>query len=390
LGLTTQHVAMAMRIACVLICLNYLGMSITDTVSSIKSNEVFNLEHFFELSADLFCIAGFDGYFKKVNSSVSKTLGYTNEELLSRPIDSFVHVEDRDLTSRKRDNIKNDNPLLNFENRYVTKSGEIVWLSWTSMPVKSENLVFAIAKNITHKKKLEDDRNAALTNLTKINNNLKHLTYSTSHDLRSPVSNLLSVFKLWDISKITDTETLEFINLLKSSTENLKETLDNYVDILSQKNVLDVHTEELDLNECINVVLKSLGSLIQNSSAKIHIDFSRCPTVKFNRTYLESVFLNLLTNSIKYARPDQNPVISIYSKYENGFNQVIFADEGQGFDMENVKDKIFGFNQKFNDNTDSKGIGLYLVHNHIISLGGRIDIKSELNKGASFTISFKQ
>jgi PAS domain S-box-containing protein len=365
-------------------------MDVSDVASSINSNDVFNLEHFFELSADLFCIAGFDGYFKKINSTVSKTLGYTNEELFSRPIDSFVHFEDRDLTSKKRENIKNDNPLLNFENRYVTKSGEIVWLSWTSMPVKSENLVFAIAKNITHQKKLEEDRNAMLTNLTKINNNLKHLTYSTSHDLRSPVSNLLSVFKLWDISKITDTETLEFISLLKSSTENLKDTLDNYVDVLSQKNVLDVHTEELDLYECIDAVLKSLRSLIQNSSATIHIDFSRCPSVNFNRAYLASVFLNLLTNSIKYAKPNHTPVISIYSKKENGFNQVVFADEGQGFDMDNVKDKIFGFNQKFNDNTDSKGIGLYLVHNHIVSLGGRIDIKSELNEGASFTISFKQ
>src|ERR1019366_1043740 len=164
-----------------------------------------------------------------------------------------------------RENIKKDNPLLHFENRYVTKGGEIVWLSWTSMPVKSENVVFAIAKNITHKKKLEEDRNALLTNLTKINNNLKQLTYSTSHDLRSPVSNLLSVFNLWDISKIQDEETLEFIGMLKSSTENLKDTLNNYVDILSQKNILDIHTEEINLNDSFNAVLQSLRSLIQSS-----------------------------------------------------------------------------------------------------------------------------
>ena len=381
-----QHVVKAMRIYQ---AIKLFRMSVTDTVSYINSKDQFNLEHFFELSADLFCIAGFDGYFKKINSAVSKTLGYTNEELLSMPIDSFVHFEDRGLTSKKRENIKNDQPLLNFENRYVTKSGEIVWLSWTSMPVKNENLVFAIAKNITHQKKLEKDRNGMITNLTKINNNLKHLTYSTSHDLRSPVSNLLSVFSLWDISKITDIETLEFISLLKSSTEILKNTLDNYVNVLSQKNVLDVYTEELDLYECLNLILKSLGSLIQNSCANIHIDFSRCPTVKFNRAYLESIFLNLLTNSIKYAMPNRNPVISIYSKYENGFNQLVFEDEGQGFDMDNVKDKIFGFNQKFNGNADSIGIGLYLVHNHVVSLGGRIDVKSVLNEGACFTISFK-
>jgi sensor histidine kinase regulating citrate/malate metabolism len=79
----------------------------------------------------------------------------------------------------------------------------------------------------------------------------------------------------------------------------------------------------------------------------------------------------------------------VYSKLENGVKQVIFSDEGQGFDMDKVKDKIFGFNQKFSDETDSKGIGLYLVHNHIVSLGGSITIESKINEGAKFIISFK-
>src|SRR6185437_10375114 len=190
-------------------------MIIKEFPPCINRNEVFNLEHFFEMSPDLLCVAGFDGYFKKINPTVSKTLGYTNEELFSRPIDSFVHIEDRDLTSKKREDIIKDTPLLNFENRYVTKNGDIVWLSWTSMPIKSEKVVFAIAKNITHKKKLEEDRNSLLSNLTTINKNLKQLTYSTSHDLRAPVSNLLSVFSLLDTSKIQDGETLEFIEMLR-------------------------------------------------------------------------------------------------------------------------------------------------------------------------------
>lgn len=177
--------------------------------------------------------------------------------------------------------------------------------------------------------------------------------------------------------------------MLKESTENLKGTLDNYVDRLDQKNILNIHAGEVDLHECLDEVLRSLRSLIFNSKAKIHIDFSACKSVKFDKTYLESVFLNLLTNSVKYAKPDHVPVISISSKIENGIKQLIFADEGQGFDMDKVKDRIFGFNQKFHDHADSKGIGLYLVYNHIISLGGKIAIESKINEGARFTISFK-
>jgi PAS domain S-box-containing protein len=353
-------------------------------------NNDFNFERFFELSADLFCIAGYDGYFKKINTAVSNVLEYTNEELFARPINEFVHPEDRDITSRNRNNLTHDIPLLNFENRYITKSGKIVWLAWTSMPVDSEQLVFAIAKNITHKKKQEEERNALITNLTKINNDLKQLTYTTSHDLRSPVSNLLSVFKLMDVSRIQDEETIEFIDMLKSATESLKDTLNNYVDVLSLKDSLNVHVEELDLNESLNSVLHSLSSLVQHSNVTISTNFTGTTTINFNKAYLESIFLNLITNSLKYARPDVPPAITITSRVNNnGIRQVIFADNGLGFDMENVKDKVFGFHQKFHHHHDSKGIGLYLVYNHIISLGGQIVLESKLNMGAKFTISFK-
>jgi PAS domain S-box-containing protein len=352
--------------------------------------DAFNLELFFELSADLLCIAGYDGYFRRISPSVSKLLGYTNDELFAKPIHEFIYVGDRDITARHRNNLINDKPLLHFENRYVTKSGELVWLSWTSMPVDSEKLVYAIAKNITHKKKLEDDRNALIANLTKINDDLKLLTLTASHDLRSPVSNLLSVFNLLDVSKINDEETREFINILKSATESLKDTLNNYVDVLNQKESLSAHTEKVDLNDCLNVVLQSLNALIQDSGTKIQIDFSEVEKIKFNRSFLESIFLNLITNSIKYARPDHYPVITIYSRKADGVNQLVFSDEGQGFDMDYVKGKIFGFRQKFHDHNDSKGIGLYLVYNHIISLGGKIDIESEVDKGAKFIISFKE
>src|ERR1700749_192486 len=131
-------------------------------MDAVDIDALFDLEYFFDLSPDLLCIAGYDGYFKRINPTVSKTLGYTNEELFAKPIDEFVHPEDRNITSGHREEIKRNTPLLNFENRYVTKTGEIVWLSWTSMPIDSEKLVYAIAKNITHKKKLEEERNALI------------------------------------------------------------------------------------------------------------------------------------------------------------------------------------------------------------------------------------
>ncbi|NEU09364.1 PAS domain S-box protein [Flavihumibacter sp. R14] len=349
----------------------------------------YQLEPFFELQPDLLCIAGYDGYFRRINPAVSKVLGYTEEELYSRPIMSFVYEDDLPLTLATREQVTKNKPLYNYENRYVTKSGELVWLSWTSLPVDSEQLVFAIAKDITHKKKLETERNELLSSLTRANKDLKQLTYTTSHDLRAPVNNLLSVFNLLDTSTISDEDTLAFIAILKSSAENLKNTLNTYVDVLAEKEGLLEEAEQVDLAESLAEVQNSIGSLIKSSKTTFHVDFSELASIRFNRVYMESVFLNLITNSIKYARPDLYPVIYIRSQVLNGNHQLTFSDNGLGFDMDKVRGRLFGFHQRFHHHIDSKGIGLYLVYNHITSFGGTIAVDSRVNEGATFKMGFK-
>jgi len=348
----------------------------------------FNLEHFFELSADLFCIAGYDGFFRKINSAVSKVLGYTEAELMAVPISSFIHPDDRSITARYRDQLLNGEPLLHFENRYVTKTGDIVWLSWTSMPVPEEKLVYAIAKNITHKKSEEADRNKLIAELGNLNSDLKQLSYTKSHDLRSPVNNLLSVFNLLNKHHIEDEEVHRFLAVLKSGTETLKETLNEYVDLLSQNKHLKIEKEEVSFNDVYETVTRSIQTLIADSKADIQTDFNSLPSIYFNRSYLESIFLNLISNAIKYAFPGRPPVIELHSWTENGELLLSVTDNGRGFDMEKVKDRIFGMHQRFHEHNDSKGIGLYLVHHHVTLMGGRITVTSEPDKGTSFIISF--
>ncbi len=348
----------------------------------------YNYELFFDLTPDLFCIAGFDGYFKKINPAVPKLLGYSVEELYSKPINEFIHPEDRSTTSRVRDQLHQAKPLLNFENRYLCKNGETVWLSWTSMPIEAQQVVFAIAKNITHKKQLEADRNALLTQVTRINEELKQLTYTTSHDLRAPVNNLLSVFSLLNPEKITDPETLELVEILEKSGQNLKNTLNAYVDILTDRNESLAKRENVHLGKSLSTVLESINSLVKSSLAQIVVDFSEWDEVEFNATNLESILLNLITNSIKYARPEVSPKIQVYTRIHAGQKQLIVADNGMGMDLEKVGDRIFGLHQKFHDHHDSKGIGLYLVYNHVTRMGGKIELDSQLNEGTRFTITF--
>ncbi|MFN4286599.1 MAG: PAS domain S-box protein [Lacibacter sp.] len=115
--------------------------------------EVYDL--FFHHTPDLICIAGKDGYFRKINRAVTEKLGYTVEELLQMPIHALIHPDDRQLTAQKRDELLQGKSLLNFQNRYRTKAGNYIWLEWTSVYFPEQEVVFAIAKDITTRKLAE-------------------------------------------------------------------------------------------------------------------------------------------------------------------------------------------------------------------------------------------
>ncbi len=364
-------------------------MRIINNASNNNFNADAKFEDFFNHSLDLLCIAGYDGYFKKINPAVCKLLEYSKDELLSRPINDFVYHEDKTQTKSARNSLRERNPLIDFENRYQTKSGKLVWLLWTSTPLENEKLIYAVGKNITYKKKLEEERNYHLAKLTQINNDFKQLTYTATHDLRSPVNNLISIFELLDTNKIKDPDTLEYISIIKETSHNLRDSLNEYISIFNERNKSSASLEYLNLEEVLEEVLYSISSLISNSKTTINIDFSELENISFNKIYLKSVFLNLITNSIKYSKPDVLPIISIYTKMIDGQKQLIITDNGIGFNMKKVGNKIFGLHQKFSNNTDSNGIGLYLVYNHINNLGGKINVDSKLNEGAKFTITFR-
>ncbi|HAE23176.1 MAG TPA: hypothetical protein DCG47_12775 [Spirochaetaceae bacterium] len=107
-------------------------------------------------SIDLLCIAGFDGYFKVLNPSWERTLGWSAEELKSKPWLDFVHPDDRDSTGHIRTVLVDGRPVHQFENRYVCKNGEIKWLSWNSFPYPEEGMMFGVARDVSEQRRLAE------------------------------------------------------------------------------------------------------------------------------------------------------------------------------------------------------------------------------------------
>jgi PAS domain S-box-containing protein len=113
------------------------------------------LEHVFNFAPDILCKAGKDGYFKKINPAASKLLGYSEEELLSKKIIEFVHPEDRERTRNKQLFLYTGKSYKHFENRYLSKNGETIWLSWTARSNEEEDAIFAVAKDVTENRELK-------------------------------------------------------------------------------------------------------------------------------------------------------------------------------------------------------------------------------------------
>jgi PAS domain S-box-containing protein len=108
------------------------------------------IERVFELSPDMLCVAGYDGFFKRVNPAFEDTLGFSRDELLAKPFVEFVHEPDRDLTLEALSELERGTTT-SFQNRYVCKDGSIRWFEWNSRPVPREGLIYAAARDVTER-----------------------------------------------------------------------------------------------------------------------------------------------------------------------------------------------------------------------------------------------
>jgi signal transduction histidine kinase len=158
--------------------------------------------------------------------------------------------------------------------------------------------------------------------------------------------------------------------------------------ILDIKKGINQNIEQVKFSEKTKKVMALLENQIQESKAKIEVDFSQIDTIQSVSPYVESILYNLLSNAIKYRNPKKVPIIKVKTEVQADYVVLSVADNGLGIDLETNKGKIFTLYRRFHDHVEGKGLGLYLIKTQIETLGGKVEIASKLGEGTTFYIFF--
>lgn len=321
----------------------------------------------------------------KIDSIVNKAITYT--EIFSR-----FHPDDLEKTKKLiTTNLKNKVKQFSYEIRFLNNEGNYNWQEDSANVIYDTNgnyeKYIVVTRDINERKKSEQENKRLYEITEKQNERLTNFTHIVSHDIRSHTSNLSMILELFEESK-NKTEQKEYFEMLKESTQKLSETIFYLNESVAIQNGIKIEKKLLNLNQIIKSTITSIKAIVQSNNAKINIQIENDIYILATKAYLESIFLNLITNAIKYKKQNIDPIIEIIAQKNNSEILFTISDNGLGIDLEKHGNKIFGMYKTFHQNSDSVGLGLFMVKTQIEALGGSIEIESQVNVGTKFKLFF--
>lgn len=230
--------------------------------------------------------------------------------------------------------------------------------------------------------------NTSLKLLSQHNQQLKNFTHILSHNIRNHASNISLLTGLLD-TNLMEAEDADVINKIKKVSEGLNTTLNDLSEAIKIRESV-LKPEIVDFKASTQKVITILDTDLQLNKAIVKLDF-KVPSVSFPGIYLESILMNLISNSVKYRKEFIAPHIEIRTyKNEDGRTVLEHTDNGMGIDLELHGDKIFGLYKIFHQNKNANGVGLFLIKNQVETQGGRISVQSKPDEGATFKIIFNE
>jgi len=340
---------------------------------------------------DLIFFTRKNGDFIHTTTAAEQLFGFSNEEYLQTNITDHIHPEDlSEIRERFQLALVSAGATVNLKFRNKTKQGEYRWIEGTIINMLEDSIQALMIRfnDITDRIKSENEQNLLIQEFTKRNQDLNQFVYIISHNLRTPLANLIGLINILEIDLLDDYNK-GIVDLFKSSTDRLSETVLDLTHILTLKDNQGVKVTRVNVQKVFEKVCYSFNDQIKQLGVILVTEFD-CNHILFNKSYLESVLMNLLSNAIKYRLHSRPLEIRVHlTKNDLNTYTLTFSDNGMGIDMETNKEKLFGLHQRFHNHINGNGVGLFITKSQITSLGGHIDVISKVNEGTTFTITFR-
>ncbi|RYU90868.1 PAS domain-containing protein [Mucilaginibacter terrigena] len=292
------------------------------------------------------------------------------------------------LTNAIENGIKYCKPY-DVEVLFKTAKNNVIWVRSKGVPVLDNYgrciTLRGIFQDIDSIKKKGITLQSSINLLDDQNKRLQNFAYIVSHNLRSHAGNLKFMVNLFEESPLKDDRT-EIFSHIKTISESLSATMGHLDEIVKIQSEISKERKVVDFETIFENVASALRTNIVAADAKITTDFTDCPQIDYIPAYLDSIFQNLLTNALKYKHPNRQPVINCFTQKVGNEIYLVFEDNGIGIDLKRHGEDLFGMYKTFHQNSDSKGIGLFITRNQVEALGGSIQVDSTVNVGTKFTV----
>ncbi len=336
---------------------------------------------------DAYVVFNLSGDILEMNNNAKELFNHYSDSTLN--IKKLVHKKDLEYSNQFFKQLEEIGSFTNFTSRIVTSTKSTKWVQINASLIYSQSKKIlgaqGIVRDISKIKKLELQKENILKELENSNNQLQEYAHIVSHDLKSPLRSLhalCSWIKEDNIDSFNQT-TLQNFNLIENTLENMENLISNVLEYSSAGYKIDEY-EQVDLNK---LLLNLKRTLFLPEHIKVNIQ-ENLPTIKAEKTKIQQIFQNLISNSIKFI-DKENGLIEICCNEKKHHYEFSISDNGIGVDKQ-YHNKIFNIFQSLNRSDNSTGVGLSIVKKIVNLYEGEIWLDSKLGKGTTFYFTIKK